>query len=86
MLISPPQVDYSATLAHRGAGTHPILLLNNRQQKADGVKQEMMLSQSGGRFGPDVPVGWPNRLEMLGYCVWRMVVAWAALQLGRQKL
>jgi len=34
-----------------------------------------MLSQSNGTFGPDVPVGWPTRLEIFGYCVWLMVVA-----------
>jgi hypothetical protein len=29
-----------------------------------------LLSASGGRFGPDVPIGWPNRLEVFGYCFW----------------
>jgi hypothetical protein len=43
-----------------------------------------MLSQSNGAFGPDVLVGWPTRLEMLGYCVLLMVVAWQAIRLRAQ--
>jgi hypothetical protein len=39
----------------------------------------VMLSGSGGAFGPDVPVGWPNRLEILAHCVWFALVARAAL-------
>lgn len=35
----------------------------------------VMLSDSGGRFGPDVLVGWPNRLEVLAGCAWLLVVA-----------
>jgi hypothetical protein len=41
----------------------------------------VMLSRSGGRYGPDVLVGWPNRLEVLGYSVWLMVVSWWALKI-----
>jgi hypothetical protein len=44
------------------------------------------LSQSGGEFGPDVPIGWPNRLLMLTYGGWLMVVAWRAAQLQRKTL
>jgi hypothetical protein len=44
----------------------------------------VMLSQHDGRFGPDVLVGWPNRLEVLAYSVWLMVVAWPAAQLRKQ--
>lgn len=33
-----------------------------------------MLPQAGG-FGPDVLIGWPNRLLMLTYYVWLMTVA-----------
>jgi hypothetical protein len=43
----------------------------------------VMLSQHDGRFGPDVLVGWPNRLEILAYSVWLMVVAWHATQLRK---
>jgi Protein of unknown function (DUF998) len=42
------------------------------------------LSQSGGQFGPDVPVGWPNRLWMLANGGWLMAVAWRAAQLSRR--
>ena len=42
----------------------------------------VMLSQSGGNFGPGVLVGWTNRLEVLAYCIWLMVVAWQATQLN----
>jgi hypothetical protein len=38
----------------------------------------VMLSRSGGRFGPDVLVGWPNRLEVLLYSFWLLVLAWQA--------
>ena len=40
----------------------------------------IVLSNSGGTFGPDVRVGWPTRLETVMYCVWLMVVARAALR------
>jgi hypothetical protein len=43
----------------------------------------VMVSQSGGRFGPDVLVGWPNRIEVLAYGVWLMTVAWQAVKLSR---
>lgn len=33
------------------------------------------LSQNGGKFGPDVLIGWPNRLVMAAYCIWLMSVA-----------
>lgn len=39
-----------------------------------------MLSASNGEFGPSVLVGWPNRLEVLGYCVWLVVAARQALR------
>ena len=41
------------------------------------------LARTGGQFGPGVPIGWPNRLVMLAYGVWLMVVAWRAAQLSR---
>jgi hypothetical protein len=48
------------------------------------VSVGVMVSQSGGKFGPDVLVGWPNRLEVVAYSVWLMTVAWQALKLCRQ--
>jgi Protein of unknown function (DUF998) len=40
----------------------------------------VMVSQSGGEFGPDVLIGWPNRLEILAYCVWLMTVTRQAVK------
>jgi hypothetical protein len=48
------------------------------------VSLDVMVSQSGGEFGPDVLVGWPNRFEVLAYSAWLMVVAWQALRLSRR--
>lgn len=41
----------------------------------------VMLDQSHGRFGPDVLVGWPNRLEILGYAVWVITIASYAIRI-----
>ena len=43
----------------------------------------VMLPQSDGKFGPDVLIGWPNRLVVVAYSGWLMVVAWCAAQLAR---
>lgn len=37
-----------------------------------------------GTLGPDVLIGWPNRIFMMGYNLWLMVVAWHAIQFSRQ--
>ena len=52
---------------------------------ASFVSLGVMVSQSGGKFGPDVLVGWPNRFEILAYSVWLMTVAWQALKLRGQR-
>ena len=44
----------------------------------------VMLSQNDGKFGPEVLVGWPNRVEVVAYSVWLMAVAWQAVRLSRQ--
>jgi Protein of unknown function (DUF998) len=49
------------------------------------VSSGVMLSQHDGKFGPEVLVGWPNRLEVLAYSVWLMTVAWHAIQLRSQE-
>lgn len=41
-----------------------------------------LLTRSGGAYGPDVPVGWPNRAEMAGYCTALVVVG---TSLGRMQ-
>ena len=35
-------------------------------------------AMSSGEATPSLPVGWPNRLLVVSYCVWVMVTAWAA--------
>src|ERR671913_65461 len=44
------------------------------------VSVGVMVSESGGKFGPDVLVGWPNRIEIMAYSVWLMVVSWQAIR------
>jgi hypothetical protein len=39
-----------------------------------------MFSQSGGKFGPDVLVGWPNKFEIVAHSVWLMVAAWQSIR------
>ena len=41
----------------------------------------VMLGQSHGRFGQDVLVGWPNRLEILGYAAWVITIAYYAIRI-----
>src|SRR5215208_4900367 len=47
------------------------------------VSLGVMVSRSG-EFGPNVPVGWPNRIEIVVYSVWLMVVARQAMHLRRR--
>ena len=37
-----------------------------------------------GTPGPEAPIGWPNRLLMITYCIWLIVFAWQALRLRKQ--
>jgi hypothetical protein len=39
----------------------------------------ILLSLHGG-FGPDVLVGWPNRIMILSHCAWLTPVAWCTLK------
>lgn len=45
----------------------------------------MMLPANNGTFGPEVPIGWPNRLMVLTYCIWLVATAWRALELPRER-
>jgi hypothetical protein len=45
----------------------------------------VMLPQGGGKFGPDVLIGWPNRLFVVAMSAWLMMVAWCALRLSSQR-
>jgi len=40
------------------------------------VSLGIMLSSSGGKVTPEVPVGIPTRLEVVGYCVWLLATGW----------
>ena len=41
------------------------------------------LPAADGKFGPDVPIGWPNRLVVVAYALWLMAVARHAQQAAR---
>jgi Protein of unknown function (DUF998) len=49
------------------------------------VSLGVMVSRSGGEFGPDVLVGWPNRIETVAYSVWLMVVARQAIRVRSRR-
>jgi len=49
------------------------------------VSLGVMVSRSGGEFGPDLLVGWPNRIEIVAYSVWLMVVARQAIRVRSQR-
>jgi hypothetical protein len=49
------------------------------------VSLGVMVSRSGGEFGPDVLVGWPNRIEIVAYSVWLMVVSRQAIRVRNQR-
>jgi hypothetical protein len=46
----------------------------------------IMLPRGNGEFGPDVLIGWPNRLLVLSYSTWLMIVAWQAIRAGSLRL
>jgi hypothetical protein len=46
----------------------------------------ILLARSGGTFGPEVPVGWSNRLEIVCYGVWTTVLAATVLAERRRPL
>jgi len=41
-----------------------------------------LMARSEGRFGPDVAVGLPNRVELATYCLWLMATARARITIG----
>lgn len=41
----------------------------------------IMLPRNNGQPGPEVLVGWPNRIMILAHCAWLMPVAWCAAKL-----
>lgn len=45
----------------------------------------IMLGRSGGEFGPDVSIGWLNRLDMLAVTAWTLTVSWQAIRLRQAR-
>ena len=43
------------------------------------------LAKTGGEFGPEVLVGWPNRILIVAYCAWLLTAASQASRLTEQK-
>jgi hypothetical protein len=41
----------------------------------------ILLPRNGGKFGPSVVVGLPNRLFVIACCGWLMIVAWRTIRL-----
>ncbi|MFI6506405.1 DUF998 domain-containing protein [Streptosporangium sp. NPDC050855] len=39
------------------------------------VAQAVLLGAGDGGFGPDVPIGWPERILVLAYAAWQIIVA-----------
>ena len=46
------------------------------------VSNAALTARTGGVFGPDVPVGWPNRIGVLAGCAWLLIVAREARHLA----
>jgi len=46
---------------------------------SDAVTMSGILHPLGGVFGPDTPVGWPNRTGIMSGCAWLMIVSWRAM-------
>lgn len=49
------------------------------------VSMAVMLPRNGGQPGPEVLVGWPNRIMILAHCAWLMPVAWQAIRITSVK-
>jgi hypothetical protein len=62
----------------------PLLITSNLVWVSLVVMQVLLftgLARTGGEFGPEVLVGWPNRILIVAYCAWLLTVA---SQAGRQ--
>lgn len=51
---------------------------------AFSASMAVMLPANGGKLGPDVQIGWPNRFMMVAYGVWLITLAWCAVRLSRE--
>jgi hypothetical protein len=48
------------------------------------IGSTVLLLPGDGQFGPGVLVGWPNRLLVILYCVWLIVLARQAARIGKK--
>jgi hypothetical protein len=46
---------------------------------------QALVAQAHAKFGPQVLVGWPNRVLIVAFAGWMLALAWRVLQLCRQK-
>jgi hypothetical membrane protein len=56
----------------------PLLITSNLVWVSLVVMQALLftgLARTGGEFGPDVLVGWPNRILIVAYCAWLLTAA-----------
>jgi hypothetical protein len=53
---------------------------------ASFVSLGVMASQTDSEFGPDVKVGWPNRLEIFLYCIWLVTLSRHAVAVARRSM
>lgn len=47
------------------------------------IIMSVMIAQAHNQFGPNLPVGWPNRILIVAYAAWMMALAWRVLRLRR---
>jgi hypothetical membrane protein len=70
------------------ANRHYILLFAHLTWISLVVMQIILftsLAKTNGQFGPDVPIGWPNRLVVVCYELWIIIVAGKSIKLaGKQ--
>jgi hypothetical protein len=45
-----------------------------------------MITMYDAEYGPDVKIGWPNRLIVATYCAWLMTTAAAAARIAAQRV
>ncbi len=43
------------------------------------------LGKNGGKFGPEVPIGWPNRLLVAAFAAWLIAIALHSSQVRKQE-
>lgn len=90
-LLGIPTFPIAATLITRGLWRNPawagarrlLLLAVSLSWLGLGVFILSMATQFRGTFGPDVLIGWQNRLLVLAYSVWAVAVAWLIARDGR---